>query len=230
MTAASVGPALTSWPAAAAVVVGGEPHARHHASELLRDAGFGVWAAGASDESRARARLDPGALIVLLNRATGAATVRDVRTLVKANPQARILAIMPGDTSNAWLRRALIAGASGLVLVGDVERALVPTAHAVLAGQLAVPVALSRQIAPRPLSYREKQILGLVVLGFTNREIADKLYLAESTVKTHLSSAFTKLDARSRSEAVARILDPESGYGVGILAIADGATVAAPTA
>jgi DNA-binding NarL/FixJ family response regulator len=68
------------------------------------------------------------------------------------------------------------------------------------------------------------------VLGFTNREIADKLYLAESTVKTHLSSAFTKLDARSRSEAVARILDPESGYGVGILAIADGATVAAPTA
>ena len=83
-----------------------------------------------------------------------------------------------------------------------------------------------RQIAPRPLSYREKQILGLVVLGFTNREIADKLFLAESTVKTHLSSSFAKLDAHSRSEAAARILDPEAGYGVGILAIAGDGTAA----
>jgi DNA-binding NarL/FixJ family response regulator len=229
MSAANAGQALTTWPSATAVVVGGDRLARDHASELLDGAGFGVWAAGSGDESRARARLEPGGLIVLLNRPTGAATVRDIRTLAKANPKARILAVMPVDTSNAWLRRALLAGASGLVLAGDVAGALVPTAHAVLAGQLAVPIALGRQIAPRPLSYREKQILGLVVLGFTNREIADKLYLAESTVKTHLSSAFTKLDARSRSEAVARIQDPESGYGVGILAIAD-ATAAAPTA
>jgi DNA-binding NarL/FixJ family response regulator len=86
-----------------------------------------------------------------------------------------------------------------------------------LAGQLVVPLVLSQQIAPRPLSHREKQILGLVVLGLTNREIAQKLYLAESTVKTHLSSAFRKIDARSRSEAVARITDPSSGYGTGII-------------
>jgi DNA-binding NarL/FixJ family response regulator len=131
---------------------------------------------------------------------------------------------MPTDAPNASLRRALLAGAAGLVLDADLDRALVATGHAVLAGQLAVPSALVRQIAPRPLSYREKQILGLVVLGFTNREIADKLFLAESTVKTHLSSSFAKLDAHSRSEAAARILDPEGGYGVGILAIAgDGA-------
>jgi DNA-binding NarL/FixJ family response regulator len=229
MTAASAGQALTTWATAPAVVVGGERGARNRAAALLGDAGFGVWAAGPGDDSRARARLEPGSLIVLLNRATGAATVRDIRTLAKANPDARIVAVMPDDTSNAWLRRALLAGACGLVLLGDVASALVATAHAVLAGQLTVPVALGRQIAPRPLSYREKQILGLVVLGFTNREIADKLYLAESTVKTHLSSAFTKLDARSRSEAVARILDPESGYGVGILKIADG-QAGAPTA
>ena len=60
------------------------------------------------------------------------------------------------------------------------------------------------------------------MLGFTNREIAQKLFLAESTVKTHLSSAFRKIDARSRSEAVARIQDPESGYGMGVLAVVDG--------
>ena len=58
--------------------------------------------------------------------------------------------------------------------------------------------------------------MGLVVLGYTNRQIADALFLAESTVKTHLSSAFGKLDARSRSEAAAVILDPEEGHGFGV--------------
>jgi DNA-binding CsgD family transcriptional regulator len=91
-----------------------------------------------------------------------------------------------------------------------------------LAGQLTVPSALRHQIAPRVLSHREKQILALVMAGMTNREIADNLFLAESTVKTHLSSAFRKIDARSRSEAVARIQDSESGFGLGVLAVAGG--------
>ena len=166
----------------------------------------------------------PNTLVVLLGRAKAPERIRDLRSVAEVNTKARIVASMPTDAPNASLRRALLAGAAGLVLDADLDHALVATSHAVLAGQLAVPGALVRQIAPRPLSYREKQILGLVVLGFTNREIADKLFLAESTVKTHLSSSFAKLDAHSRSEAAARILDPEAGYGVGILAIAgDGA-------
>jgi DNA-binding CsgD family transcriptional regulator len=90
-----------------------------------------------------------------------------------------------------------------------------------------VPVALGRRVAPRALSYREKQILGLVVLGLTNRQIADRLFVAESTVKTHLSSSLRKLDARSRAEAAALVLDPDEGYGPSILSISlsDGATV-----
>ena len=111
------------------------------------------------------------------------------------------------------MRRVLRAGASGIVLDGTVDVALVPTVNAVLAGQLAVPCALRSQIAPRPLSYREKQVLGLVVLGLTNREIADKLYLAESTVKTHLSSVFGKLDAHSRAEALRASSTPRAATG-----------------
>ena len=129
---------------------------------------------------------------------------------------------MPAGVPNAALRRVLLAGAVGIVLEDDVERALVATARAVFAGQLTVPSVLGQHIAPRPLSHREKQVLALVVLGMTNREIARKLYLAESTVKTHLSSAFRKIDARSRSEAVARIQDPESAFGSGVLAVAHG--------
>ncbi len=76
-----------------------------------------------------------------------------------------------------------------------------------------------RQIEPPALSTREKQILGLVVMGYMNSQIAEQLFLAESTVKSHLSSAFGKLGVRSRNEAVNLILDPERGLGMGILAL-----------
>lgn len=225
---ATVGHAYPSWAPTVAVIVGGDSAARRHAAALLEPAGFGVWMSRPDDELHACLPEESGALIVLLSHASASARLRSLRAVAGANPDAQIVAAMPTDAPNAALRRALLAGAAGIVLDEGIDRALVPTARAVLAGQLAVPSALTRQIAPRPLSYREKQILGLVVLGFTNREIADKLYLAESTVKTHLSSSFAKLDARSRSEAAARILDPEGGYGVGILAIAgDGAAAPA---
>jgi hypothetical protein len=59
----------------------------------------------------------------------------------------------------------------------------------------------------------------MVVLGLRNGEIARRLCLAESTVKTHLSVAFRKLGVRSRKEATTAILDPDSGFGYGILGI-----------
>jgi DNA-binding NarL/FixJ family response regulator len=223
MNAATVGPVLSSWAPTVAAILGGDPGERRHVAELLAGAGF---APRHHEDLQARIAAAPGTLAVLLGGGKAPDRIRDVRTVAEANPKALIVASMPSDAPTASLRRALLAGAAGLVLDGDIDRALVATARAVLAGQLTVPSALARQIAPRPLSYREKQILGLVVLGFTNREIADKLFLAESTVKTHLSSSFAKLDAHSRSEAAARILDPEAGYGVGILAIADDGTPA----
>jgi DNA-binding NarL/FixJ family response regulator len=195
-----------------ATVVGGDAPGRRDIMRLLRNAGFGLRAEGDADS-----------LIIVLGHPCEAARLRKIRTLTESRPSAWILAVVPAGVPNAALRRVLVAGAKGIVLEEDVQRALVPTARAVLAGQLTVPSILRQQIAPRPLSHREKQILALVMLGMTNREIAGKLFLAESTVKTHLSSAFRKIDARSRAEAVARIQDPEAGYGVGILALADGA-------
>ena len=54
-------------------------------------------------------------------------------------------------------------------------------------------------------------MLALVVEGCTNAEVATRLFLAESTVKSHLSGAFARLGVRSRRDAVALILDPASG-------------------
>jgi DNA-binding CsgD family transcriptional regulator len=52
------------------------------------------------------------------------------------------------------------------------------------------------------ITRREMEILGLVAQGMSNREIAEKLFVSENTVKTHCSRAFDKLGARRRTEAV----------------------------
>ena len=115
--------------------------------------------------------------------------------------------------------RMIAARLEGAVLAGEIERTLLPTLAAVAAGQCVVPRAI-RQIVDRPpLSPRERQILAMVVLDFPNSEIARKLFVSESNVKKHLSSAFQKLGVKSRSAAAELILDRESGLGPGILRI-----------
>jgi DNA-binding NarL/FixJ family response regulator len=117
------------------------------------------------------------------------------------------------------LRAVLAAGVAGVVLESEVSFALGPCLQAALAGQICVPRQHTAQIEPPALSTREKQILGLVVMGYMNSQIAEQLFVAESTVKSHLSSAFGKLGVRSRNEAVDLILNSERGLGMGILAL-----------
>jgi DNA-binding NarL/FixJ family response regulator len=206
---------MSTLPATATVRAGGlsstlviadEPDEARAAADMLRSAGFVVQDSLAADS----------ALVVLVLSSDAAERVEVIGAQAQAHPRATVVATMPGEAPVGLLRRAMRAGADGIVLDADLAFALVPTVRAVMAGQLAVPRALRRQLAPRPLSYREKEILSLVVRGFTNRQIADTLFLAESTVKTHLSSAFGKLDARSRSEAAALVLDPDAGFELGL--------------
>jgi DNA-binding NarL/FixJ family response regulator len=115
--------------------------------------------------------------------------------------------------------RAIAARLEGAVMADQVGGALLPTLQAVAAGQCVVPRSV-RQIVDRPpLSPRERQILAMVVIDFSNGEIARKLFLSESNVKNTLSSAFQKLGVKSRSAAAELILDGESGLGPGILRI-----------
>jgi LuxR family transcriptional regulator, maltose regulon positive regulatory protein len=55
-----------------------------------------------------------------------------------------------------------------------------------------------------PLSERELEVLALIAAGESNREIAVKLFVSTSTVKTHVNNLFRKLEARSRTQALAR--------------------------
>jgi DNA-binding NarL/FixJ family response regulator len=87
----------------------------------------------------------------------------------------------------------------------------VPALAAAGADLVCVPRASRRAIAKPTFSHREKEVLGHLVEGMTNRQIAARLYLAESTVKTHVASAFSKLGVRSRREAAMVLLDPAEG-------------------
>ena len=153
---------------------------------------------------------------------------RDLRRLAKTFVNTPVVVV--AGTGGRAIRDAVGAGASGFVSLDDVDAQLAPTVHSVCSGQLAVPIQFREALAKPVLSPREKQILAMVVMGFANREIANRLFLAETTIKSHLSSAFVKLGVRSRHEATSLILDSANGLGTGILAISDAVDKLAPVA
>jgi DNA-binding NarL/FixJ family response regulator len=157
-------------------------------------------------------------LIVLMGAGPMASLSSTLATVREHAPDARVVFVCA--SIEGWeVRAALAAGAAGVVLEAEASSALGPCLLAVRAGQICVPKG-NRRVVERPvLSAREKQILGLVVMGYMNGQIAEQLFLAESTVKSHLSSTFAKLGVRSRHEAVDLILDPERGLALGILAL-----------
>jgi DNA-binding CsgD family transcriptional regulator len=119
--------------------------------------------------------------------------------------------VVSPDCNPVAARRAIRAGADSVVLEPQLEETIAAAVRAVAVGLTALPVAL-RGAADRPaLSHREREVLRLAIAGNTNSEIAKGMFLAQSTVKSHLSSAYRKLGACGRKEATALILDPDAG-------------------
>jgi DNA-binding NarL/FixJ family response regulator len=138
--------------------------------------------------------------------------------LVEADPGTPVVVICR-HSDLPQVRSLVAAGVRGVVLEDELDVALDPTVAAVAAGQVCVPGDNAGSVVPPVLSVREKQVVGLAAIGLSNREIADRLFVAESTVKSHLSSAFAKLGVRSRHEATDLIVNPTWGIGLGILSI-----------
>ena len=63
-------------------------------------------------------------------------------------------------------------------------------------------INLFRKIEELGLSKREYEVLQEIALGLSNQEIADKLFVSESTIKTHVSNLLIKLDAKRRTQAI----------------------------
>jgi DNA-binding NarL/FixJ family response regulator len=192
---------------ASVAVVGDGP--RRIVADQLRADGFAVVGPAAHDP-------DPAVLVFCWLRVTQAAVAEARR---QRDGDFRALVAVVGSVPTPHLVRALAAHLDGVVLLDTMRESLRPTLLAVLAGQSSHPLAFREQLDRPGLSNREKQVLAMVVLGLPNVAIAQKLFVTEASVKAHLTSAFAKLGVRSREAATALILDPEAGYGPGILRI-----------
>jgi two-component system response regulator DesR len=173
---------------------------------------------GLQASTSARGRGSPDVVVLAIESLpAGAAAIGAART---KHPSARLVLLLQ-EATPAEARQLLVDDVPGLVLASQAEIALSVAVRAAFAGQICYPAELMPTQLRTALSNREKQILGMVVMGFSNPEIAAKLHLSESTVKSHLYSAFGTIGVRTRKDAVALILDPSSGFGAGILRITD---------
>jgi two-component system, NarL family, nitrate/nitrite response regulator NarL len=136
----------------------------------------------------------------------GLAGLDEVRAML---PESRV-AIMSGAMDTNEAERALERGAAGVIMKSLRGTALLSALRLMVAGETYVPIgvinAAASRHASRPalcnLTPREMDCIEELVHGSPNREIAAHLAISEITVKLHLNSAFKKLGARNRSDAV----------------------------
>jgi len=168
--------------------------------------------------------------IVLVADSAAPAFMAVLRRIRKELPAARLVVVARDDGNAIAARQALNAGAEAFVRADQVDQALAPALDAVMAGLVCAPRAARRLVAKPTFSHREKEVLQLLVAGLTNRQIAARLYLAESTVKSHLAAAFSKLGVRSRKDAVMLLLDPDEGLATTALPLGASARERPPSA
>lgn len=126
----------------------------------------------------------------------------DSQTLLE-EAERRGLFLVALDDERRWYRYHTLFAE---VLRAELRRAAGPRRLAELrqrAGQWQLAEDGSETPLVEPLTARERAVLELIAVGATNPEIAERLTIAVSTVKAHINSIFGKLDARSRTQAVA---------------------------
>jgi DNA-binding NarL/FixJ family response regulator len=120
-------------------------------------------------------------------------------------PEARIIMLSTSD-SDGEIQRALRAGAAGYVLKSMPKNDLLAVIRSVHSGGRHVPpevaARLAEHLGEEDLTARELEVLTLIRDGFKNKEIADRLAIAESTVNFHIKNLVGKLGAHDRTHAV----------------------------
>jgi DNA-binding NarL/FixJ family response regulator len=196
-------------------VVAAERFAGRRVKAALTASGLAPTAVVSSAARLVQTRPRPDLVVLACDPSTTEGTAA-IRKLVQQLRPARLLVVSLASGGRG-VRQALAAGADGLVFESQLDATLEAAARAVLAGLVSVPRELQRAVVKPAFSHREKQVLARVVRGLGNQQIAAELFLAESTVKSHLASAFQKLGVRSRKEAAALLVDPDEGLGPSVL-------------
>jgi DNA-binding NarL/FixJ family response regulator len=135
----------------------------------------------------------------------------------------RVLVLTTFDR-NEWVYDALRAGASGFLLKDVRGSQLTDAIRTVAAGEALLSPSITRRLIeefvsrqppplaapPDALTEREAEVLRLLAAGLTNAEIAERLFVGHSTVKTHVARLLAKLELRDRAQAV--VYAYESGF------------------
>lgn len=126
--------------------------------------------------------------------------------------------VLSGHQDDSWIYQAMQAGADGYVFKSQVADRLLDAINTIMQDRVYLPpevatgffrrfqktqTALPAQIGePCELSQRENEVLGCLVQGLSNDEIAKHLYISVATVKAHITNIFLKLQVTSRTQAI----------------------------
>jgi DNA-binding NarL/FixJ family response regulator len=204
---------MSESPGVTCVVADDHPAVLEAVAEFLVEGGIDV-IARARDGEEALALIEeriPAVALVDV-RMPKLGGIELTRRAKRSTPQTAIV-LYTGYGDQSLLTEALDAGVRGVVLkeapMGDLLRAL----EAVAAGSTYVDPVLAGTLATQSigsgmpqLTHRERDVLRLLADGLSNEEIGKRLFISAETVRTHVRKAMNKLDADTRTQAVARAL------------------------
>jgi DNA-binding NarL/FixJ family response regulator len=177
--------------------------------EVVGEAGDGL---AAIDSAR---RLHPDVVLmdVRMPEMDGITATREV---LEAAPESRVVIVTTFEEDD-YVFGGLAAGASGFLLKRTGPEELIAAIHTVASGEALLSPSVTRRVIERmarapavepkgeslkELTDREREVLELIAEGHTNAEIAERLVIEESTVKTHVKRVLMKLGVRDRVQAV----------------------------
>jgi len=130
-----------------------------------------------------------------------------ISELMTRNPPKPRIIVMTTYESEEDIRRTLKAGAKGYLAKGTAPQEIREAVRKVAKGDSLLPPSIASKLAQSmahpELSERELQVLQYMANGRSNKEIGQVLYISENTVKAHVKSILSKLDAMGRTEAIA---------------------------
>ena len=184
-----------------------------------------VGESGSAVEATARIPAIKPQVAILDGRLPDGSGVEVCRAVLSVDDSIRALILTSYDDDEA-LFAAIMAGASGYVLKEIRGSDLVNAVRQVAAGHSLIDPALTARVLDRvrnpqttapelaALTEQELKLLALIAEGLTNRQIAERMFLAEKTVKNYVSSILAKLGLERRTQAAvlaSKLLDPHAG-------------------